>query len=148
MAASVLRRNDGRRASVLLVEDDALVREVLAAAFEAAGWTVEHAASCEGMARALRRNTTDVVIVDRHLPDGDGWIAASELRQRGARGDVVVIATTAHVALSNAERALVAGCEAFLEKPFDPNAAIETAERLRATRDPKTTTRRKRLRDT
>jgi DNA-binding response OmpR family regulator len=148
MAASVLRRSDGPKGSVLLVEDDDVVRELLTVAFEAAGWTVEQATSCEAMARALRRNPIDVVIVDRHLPDGDGWTAASELRQRAARADVVVIAITAHLALSNAERALVAGCEAFLEKPFEPNAAVETAERLRASRDPKTTTRRKRLRDT
>jgi DNA-binding response OmpR family regulator len=148
MAASVLRRSDRPRASVLLVEDDELVRDLLGAAFEAAGWKVEQTASCEGMARALRRSSIDVVIVDRHLPDGDGWSAASELRERAVRSDLVVIATTAHLALSNAERALVAGCEAFIEKPCDPSAMVDEAARLLRSRDPSTTTRRKRLRDT
>jgi DNA-binding response OmpR family regulator len=148
MAASVLRRRDPPRACVLLVEDDELVREVLGAAFEAEGWSVEHATSCDGMARALRRRPVDVVIVDRHLPDGDGWKAASELRHKAARSDLVVIATTAHLALSNAERALVAGCEAYLEKPIEPRAVVDEAARLLRSREPSTTTRRKRLRDT
>jgi CheY-like chemotaxis protein len=60
----------------------------------------------------------------------------------------VVIATTAHLALSNAERALVAGCEAYLEKPIEPRAVVDEAARLLRSREPSTTTRRKRLRDT
>ena len=148
MAASVLRRSDRPHASVLLVEDDDVVREVLAASFEKAGWTVERASTCEAMARAMRRAPVDVVIVDRHLPDGDGWNAIAELRKRGAHPELAVIAVTAHLALSNAERALVAGCDAFLEKPCDPHAIVEEAVRLLGLRAPKTTTRRKRLRDT
>lgn len=133
---------------MLVVEDDELVRELLASAFEDAGWTVEETSSCEGMTRALKRKTISVVLVDRHLPDGDGWIAASDLRQRATWTDLVVIAMTGHLALSSAERALVTGCEAFLEKPFEPRIVIEMAARLLGSRDPKTTTRRKRLRDT
>lgn len=150
MAASALRRSDRPRANVLLVEDDDVVREVLGAAFEEAGFKVEHAGSCEAMARILRRSSViDVVVVDRHLPDGDGWAFIGELRQKPSlRSDVVVIAMTAHLALTNAERALIAGCEAFLEKPCEPKIVIEEAMRLMSARDPKTTTRRKRLRDT
>lgn len=147
MAASVLRRSDRPRASVLLVEDDEAVREVLAAAFESAGWQVEQAASREAMLRAFRRKTPDVLVVDRHLPDGDGWSTASALRQKSPDAELVVIAMTAHLALSNAERALVAGCEAFIEKPCAPEAVIDEAVRLLGSRAPKTTTRRKRLRD-
>lgn len=150
MAASALRRSDRPRATVLLVEDDDVVREVLAGAFEDAGWKVEIAASCEAMARVLRKSTgIDVVVVDRHLPDGDGWACIGELRQGpSSRSDVVVIAMTAHLALSNAERALVAGCEAFLEKPCEPKVVLEEAMRLLSARLPKTATRRRRLRDT
>ena len=148
MAASALRRSERPRASVLLVEDDEVVREVLAAAFEEAGWKVEQTSSCEGMTRALRRKTIDVIVVDRHLPDGDGWTAASQVRQRTPSPDLVVIAMTAHLALSNAERALVAGCEAFLEKPCDPDAVVATAGQLLGSRAPHTKTRRKRPRDT
>src|SRR5688572_28605724 len=114
MAASALRRSDRPNATVLLVEDDEVVREVLAGAFEDRGWKVVQAASCEAMARVLRKaSAVDVVVVDRHLPDGDGWVCIGELRQKpSTRSDIVVIAMTSHLALSNAERALVAGCEA------------------------------------
>jgi two-component system OmpR family response regulator len=148
MAASALRRSDRPRVRVLIVEDDAAVFETLAAAFEEAGIEVEHAASCEAMIRSLRRSAPDVAVVDRHLPDGDGWQTMSDARDRSPRTDLVVIAITSHLALSNAERALLAGCESFLEKPLDPRSVVNEALRLMSRREPKTTTRRKRLRDT
>src|SRR6185369_7717185 len=148
MAASALRRSDRPRARVLIVEDDGIVLETLAAAFEEAGLEVEHAATCEAMTRSIRRSAPDVAVVDRHLPDGDGWQTVSELRERAPRPELVVIAITSHLALSNAERALLAGCESFLEKPCDPRSVVEEALRLMSLREPKTTTRRKRLRDT
>lgn len=150
MAASIDRRSDRPRATALLVEDDVVVREMLGAAFEEAGFRVEHASSCEAMARILRRSLeVHVVVVDRHLPDGDGWARIAELRQRQvSRSDVVVIAVTAHLALSNAERALVAGCEAFIEKPCPPSTVVDEAVRLLSSREAKTATRRKPLRDT
>lgn len=59
-----------------------------------------------------------------------------------------MIAMTSDVALSNAERALVAGCEAFLEKPCDPQTVVDEALRLLGRREPPTRTRSKRVRDT
>jgi len=151
MAAAALRTKPGSgrpRAVVLLVEDDEVVRTVLAEAFEDAGMKVQHAATREAALRMARRASPDVVVLDRQLPDGDGWTAVEELRRTAGRADLVVIAMTAHAALSNAERALLAGCEAFLEKPCDPKTVVEHAVRLMAAREPKTTTRRKPVRDT
>jgi DNA-binding response OmpR family regulator len=133
---------------VLLVEDDEVVRTILAEAFEEAGMKVEHAETRDAALRIARRVTPDVIVLDRQLPDGDGWTAVKELRRIVGRSDVIVIAMTSHAALSNAERALLAGCEAFLEKPCDPKTVVEHAQRLMAAREPKTTTRRKRVRDT
>jgi DNA-binding response OmpR family regulator len=132
---------------VVLVEDDEAVREVLAAAFETAGMRVEHAPTREAALRETSRVSPDVVVLDRHLPDGDGWTAVPQLRRR-AGTELVVIAMTSRVSLSTAERALLAGCDVFLEKPCDPALVVAEAVRLLATRPPTTAVRRKRLRDT
>lgn len=155
MAASVPRRS-GRPAGaakahvVLLVEDDDAVREVLAAAFEAVGMKVEQTTTRAAAIRAARRVSPEVIVLDRQLPDGDGWSAAAQLRRSAGRadGELVVIAMTSHATLSNAERALLAGCEAFLEKPCDPKSVVDTALRLLSSREATTTTRRRRTRDT
>jgi two-component system, cell cycle response regulator DivK len=137
-----------RAATVLIVEDDEVVRELLGASFEAAGMRVEHAASREAAMRSARRTRPDALVIDRHLPDGDGWAAVEELRRLAGNCEMVVVAMTSHVGLRAAERALVAGCDAFLEKPCDPDTVVENARRLLAARSPTTAVRRRSARDT
>lgn len=146
MAASPNRQR-GRSPVVLLVEDDDAVREVLAAAFEDAGMTVAQARTRAESLRIAARGRPDAVVLDRHLPDGDGWEIVDELRRQAGSSDLVVIAMTAHVALTSAERALGAGCDAFIEKPCEPAVVVDHAKRLLDARAPNTTVRRRRLRD-
>ncbi len=134
---------------VLLVEDDEAVREVLAVALEEAGMRVARVGSRAEALRVASRVRPDLVLLDRQLPDGDGWQVVDELRRRAAgAADVIVIAMTAHVGLTTAERALIAGCEAFFEKPVEPARVIARATELLAARTPSTAVRRRiKLRD-
>jgi DNA-binding response OmpR family regulator len=133
---------------VLLVEDDQAVREVLAVALEEAGMRVEQVGSRAEALRIASRVRPDLVVLDRQLPDGDGWQVVDELRRRTGAADAIVIAMTAHVGLTTAERALIAGCEAFFEKPCEPARVIERAKELLAARTTSTSVRRRiKLRD-
>lgn len=133
---------------VLLVEDDEAVREVLAVALEDAGMRVAQAGSRADALRLASRVRPDLVVLDRQLPDGDGWQVVDELRRRAGAADAIVIAMTAHVRLTTAERALIAGCEAFFEKPCEPAHVIERATELLAARTRSTAVRRRiKLRD-
>jgi DNA-binding response OmpR family regulator len=79
----------------------------------------------------------DVIVLDRGLPDLDGWEAAREMKRHRATAGVPIIALTPNVFYPSVEGALLAGCDAFLGKPFDPRALVELAracarDRMRA----------------
>lgn len=130
-----------------MVEDDDVARELLVVAAEQAGMRAEQASSRGEAMRVASRVRPDVVVLDRQLPDGNGWAIVEELRRRARTQPVIAIAITAHVGLTTAERALLAGCEAFFEKPCNPDAVIARARELLAEPAPTTTVRRRKLRD-
>lgn len=71
--------------SVLLVEDDAVLREIYAAKLTAEGFTV-HCAADASTARTLSdRHRLDIACLDGRLPDGSGADVGSELAARGVR---------------------------------------------------------------
>lgn len=145
MAAAAARTKKGV-AVVLVIEDDGVTQELFAAALEEAGMRVEVADSCAAAERIVQRVHPDLFVVDRQLPDGDAWQALPNLKRVGHVEDAPVIAMTGHTALRNAERAFVAGCDAFVSKPVAPEVVVELARRLLALRVPNTTVRRRRPR--
>ena len=102
--------------TILLIEDDADVREVLQFSLEMEGVAVEVAA--DG-ARGIALATTlrpDVVIVDLHLPGVDGFEVARHLRERlGA--SVRLVALTGFGRLEDREATAAAGFDDHLMKP-------------------------------
>ena len=70
---------------ILLVEDEAMIRDLLANVLQGEGYAVDTAAGiAEGMT-ALRGQTYALVITDWRLPDGDGLLIASTAAQLGAK---------------------------------------------------------------
>ena len=103
---------------VLIVEDDALVRETAAAALEDAGFDVVEVATGED-ALAQARTGTDAVLLDIQLPGRlDGWDVAERLREQ--RPDLPIVYASG--AEPQAPRD-VAGSR-FLRKPYSSNEVI------------------------
>jgi CheY-like chemotaxis protein len=97
---------------VLVVDDDELSREVLAALLEAEGYTVETATSGDGALMRLKTMETwpDVVLTDMQMPGMSGEELAAAVRALSGK-DIVVLAMSA-------TRAEAAGFDGFLLKPF------------------------------
>lgn len=74
-----------------------------------------------GIAR-VREVRTDLVLLDLDLPQMDGFAVARTLRADPATRRIPIIAVTASVMKQEREQALAAGCDDFLEKPFDIQA--------------------------
>ena len=103
---------------VLIVDDDAMVRRLLARHFEKRGAIVVEAADAEQALDAFNLGTEfDVVIADVHLPGKNGLQLASQVRALRANQPIVFITGDEDDAI--ARRALVAGNSRFLAKPFD-----------------------------
>ncbi len=111
---------------VLLVEDDPHIRRFVRASLEAEGWRVFEAETArQGLADAATRRP-DLVIADLGLPDGDGSELIRELR---GWSQVPVIVLSARSDEHDKVRALDAGADDYIEKPF---GVSELLARVRA----------------
>jgi DNA-binding NtrC family response regulator len=109
------------RGSILIVDDEAAVRESLHEWFRKDGHDVDTAADATEALRKLQDHDGeyDVVLLDIKMPGMDGM----ELQNRihGLAPDVIVIMITAYAAVDTAVRALKAGAYDYVTKPFDPD---------------------------
>jgi CheY-like chemotaxis protein len=76
----------------------------------------------------------DVILMDVWLPKMDGLEATKRLRQDPRTKDIPIIALTAHGLASARSKALEAGCDAVITKPFLPEALEQEIERQIARR--------------
>jgi len=113
--------------TALLVEDEPQIRRFVRAALEQEGWQVHEATSIErGLIDAGTRRP-DLVVLDLGLPDGDGIDFIMDVRKWSA---VPIIVLSARTMESEKIRALDAGADDYLSKPFGTG---ELLARVRAT---------------
>jgi DNA-binding response OmpR family regulator len=111
-------RGMGVAMKILLIEDDAAIRDVVKRGLEEdKRYTVETAADGEvGLGRA-RREDFSLIILDLMLPRMDGWRICEELRAR--RINTPILMLTARADVSDRVRGLEMGADDYLPKPFD-----------------------------
>ncbi|MFZ0921328.1 MAG: response regulator transcription factor [Candidatus Dormiibacterota bacterium] len=117
---------DERHAHILVVEDDAALREILAGALNSAGYETSLAAHGITASQMLRSGTTiDIVLLDIGLPFVDGW----QILEQKDNHRPAVIVISARGEESDKVRALDLGADDYLAKPF---GADELLARVRA----------------
>ena len=107
-------------AHVLVVDDNAMNRDVLSRRLQRNGHTVE---SVEGGKQALARLETgkfDLVMLDIMMPDMDGYQVLAQLRQDAATAHLPVLMISAIGDSDSVVRCLALGADDYLTKPFDP----------------------------
>lgn len=112
---------------VLLVEDEAEMAKALSVVLSQNQYVVDHMSNLEHAREAIKERVHDVIILDRQLPDGDGFELLRELRAAGDRTPVVVL--TAHNIPEDRIEGLDQGADDYLGKPF---LVDELMARLRA----------------
>jgi DNA-binding NtrC family response regulator len=121
-AAVITRRHVGESSaspagSVLIIDDEAEIRESLQTLLEMEGYEVDSAPTGEeGLARIGER-TFDLVLLDLALPDRNGIDLLAELHNQAPQ--IAVIMITAYGTVENAVRAMQAGASNFVQKPWD-----------------------------
>ncbi len=110
----------GRR--VLLVEDNAINRQVAEELLGAVGVRVSHAENGQRALDRLEQETFDAVLMDIQMPVMDGITATRRIRETPRFAELPVIAMTAHALPAEREKSLAAGMNAHLTKPIDPTA--------------------------
>ncbi|MDB4906933.1 MAG: Fis family transcriptional regulator [Gemmatimonadetes bacterium] len=112
--------------SVLIADDDATIREVLAEFFAALGWHSRAAASATEARAAAAEDAPDLALVDLRLPDASGLTLLEALRADDPAVSVIVL--TGHGDVATAVRAMQQGAADFLEKPVNLDALQAAAE--------------------
>jgi DNA-binding response OmpR family regulator len=102
-------------AHVLVIDDDETIRAVLRRIAEMAGAIVTEASTGEEGLRALYSERPDVVVLDIGLPGLDGWQVLERIRQLT---DLPVVMVSAHDDELEKVRALQAGADDYVTKPF------------------------------
>ncbi|HKG96094.1 MAG TPA: response regulator transcription factor [Gemmatimonadaceae bacterium] len=103
---------------VLVVEDDADVRELVRILLREEGHAADVAGDATDGALLARTNDYDLIVLDVRLPDGDGVEIARTLRREGRLEPILML--TAQRTPEEVVRGLDAGADDYLTKPFEP----------------------------
>ena len=123
------------RASVLIVDDEASIRESLRMILEFEGYRVEDAADGLAALRIVRDRPPDAILLDIRMPEMDGLETLRQLRERGY--DMPVLVISGHADVPTAVEATRRGAFDFFEKPLQRERVLLSlrnaveAERLR-----------------
>ena len=115
---------------VLIVDDDEQLREFIRVNLEMDGYVVREAGSAEEGLAALEDEPPDLVLLDVMMPRVDGFEMLRKMQEEHGRGSVPVIMFSGKVDEETASRAAREGAQAFIGKPFDPQALIESTKQL------------------
>ena len=116
-------------ATVLVVEDEPQIQELIAVNLEHSGHRVLRASSAEEAETAIRSELPDVLVLDWMLPGESGLAFARRLRADERTRDLPILMLTARAMEQDKLSGLEAGADDYLTKPFSPK---ELAARIKA----------------
>jgi CheY-like chemotaxis protein len=132
MFASVMERpktapakiTAGKRQSILIIDDDEVLSDVLSRRLRQQGFEALTADSGQcGLARA-RADQPSLILLDLRLPDADGITICEQLADDLETCAIPVIILTGMERPDILRRCRAAGCHYYLRKPYDPNALL------------------------
>jgi two-component system, cell cycle response regulator DivK len=120
----------GERPFVLLVEDDPVNRTLAKRILSAHNYPFAEAVDGAAALDAIAARRPDVILMDLSLPVMNGWEATERIRRDPSLAGIRILAVTANAMAGDRERALRAGCDDYLTKPFRPAELVAALERL------------------
>jgi two-component system, OmpR family, response regulator len=115
------------KAHILVVDDEANIRDLLSIALRHVGFEVTTADTCLAAQNIVVKQAPDLLVLDVMLPDGDGIELCQRLRRDGMRAPVLFL--TARDATEDKVRGLTVGGDDYVTKPF---SLEELVARVRA----------------
>jgi CheY-like chemotaxis protein len=119
-----------RAQRLLLVEDNAMNRDMLSRRLARAGFETVIAVDGAQALEQLEAERPALVLLDMNLPVLDGWTVCERIRAHEELARTPIIALTAHAMAEDRKRALAAGCDDYATKPVDFPALVSKIEGL------------------
>ena len=108
-------------ALVLVVEDNALIRDAVSECFTVSGYEVAAVGDVAGATKAVETRRPDAIILDIRLPDGNGYQLAQDIRKTS---DVPIIFLTAKESESERVMGFEVGADDYVVKPFSAKELV------------------------
>lgn len=115
--------------TILVVDDEAPIREMIAVALEMAGYACIEADNARDAYAAVIDERPDMILLDWMLPETSGIELARRLKRDGATAEIPIIMLTAKSEEDNKIQGLEVGADDYITKPFSPR---ELVARLKA----------------
>ena len=114
--------------TILIVEDNELNMKLFHDLLEAHGYNILQTRDGMEALRLARSSKPDLILMDIQLPDIDGYEATRRIKSMPTIRHVPVIAVTSYALSGDDVKALRAGCDAYVTKPFSPRALLATVK--------------------
>ena len=115
----------GVRRKVLIVDDKAINRRIIAEVLQALDFHCQEAADGKIALNIARHFQPDVIITDLMMPNLDGLAMTKQLRSRSEFQETIIIAAGGSLLDRDRQSSLDAGCDAFLRKPINLQDLLE-----------------------
>ena len=119
-----------RRLSVVIGDDDRIVRELLKVRFESQGYHTYLAHDGEDVLKLVHAHNPSIVILDREMPKLEGLVVLSILKADAATHDIPVIMLTSKGQASEIAEGRKAGAADYIVKPFAPDQVLARASQI------------------
>jgi DNA-binding response OmpR family regulator len=118
---------------VLVVDDDEVIRQLIAVNLQLEGFDVSTAVDGQDCLDRVAEIDPDVITLDVMMPRLDGWETAIQLRRQPGTAHIKVVLITARAQEDDKSHGAEVGADAYLTKPFDPNEMIRVVRELAGT---------------
>jgi len=122
--------SEGDGARILVVDDDALIRQLLRVNLELEGYEVAEASDGEEAIQQARVLCPALVLLDIMMPKLDGWEVARVLRGDPETAGIPVVFLSARAQESDVRKGMELGVADYITKPFDPDDLLVCVQRV------------------
>jgi two-component system cell cycle response regulator DivK len=110
---------------ILVVEDEEDNRQILRDLLTTAGYEMTEAVNGEDALVEVAKQRPDLILMDIQLPAMDGYETTRRIRINPDLKSLPIIAVTSYALAGDESKALAAGCDAYVSKPYSPRQLLE-----------------------
>lgn len=114
-------------AAILIVDDEASVRDVVATILEEENYDIRLAAGGQEALELIDQKLPDLIVLDLVMPGMDGWEVLRQLRRTGVKAKTRVLCLTGKTSERDYLQGWKLGVDDYLTKPFEPDDLLEAA---------------------
>jgi two-component system cell cycle response regulator DivK len=115
---------------ILVVEDQEDNRRIIRDLLTSAGYELIEAVDGEAGVRLAGRERPDLILMDIQLPVLDGYEATRRIKADPELRPIPIVVVTSYALSGDDQKAIAAGCDAYVAKPFSPRELLATIRRF------------------